>query len=59
MQRPLALSNWVTTDMLEHPNEPLEKEDMVTVNPEHIKRRVHFYLAYLHPITYIPIILIL
>lgn len=42
MQRPLALSNWVTTDMLEHPNEPLEKEDMVTVNPEHIKKKSSF-----------------
>lgn len=42
MQRPLALSNWVTTDMLEHPNEPLEKEDMVTVNTEHIKRKNSF-----------------
>lgn len=42
MQRPVALSNWVTTDMLEHPNEPLEKEDMVTVNPEHIKKKDSF-----------------
>ncbi|CDF59253.1 hypothetical protein [Thermobrachium celere] len=42
MQRPTALSNWVTTDMLEHPNEPLEKEDMVSVNPEHIKKKDTF-----------------
>lgn len=42
MQRPLALSNWVTTDMLEHENEPLEKEDMVTVNTEHIKKKSSF-----------------
>lgn len=42
MQRPLALSNWVTTDMLKHPNEPLENEDKVTVNIENIKRKETF-----------------
>lgn len=42
MQRPLALSNWVTTDMLKHPNEPLENEDKVAVNIENIKRKETF-----------------
>lgn len=37
MQRPVALSNWVTTDPLAHPNEPYKNEDIVTVNVEHIK----------------------
>lgn len=42
MQRPLSFTNWVTTDMLEHPNEPLPNEDMVSVNTEHIKRKEAF-----------------
>ncbi|WP_049681303.1 hypothetical protein [Peribacillus loiseleuriae] len=37
MQRPVALSNWVTTDPLEHPNEPYVNEDLVEVNVEHVK----------------------
>lgn len=37
MQRPLSFTNWVTTDMLSHSNEPSDKEDIVSVNPEHIK----------------------
>lgn len=41
-QRPLSFTNWVTTDMLSHPNEPLEKEDLVTVNTEHIKYKDAF-----------------
>ncbi|WP_223700482.1 hypothetical protein [Sutcliffiella deserti] len=32
-QRPMSFTNWVTTDLLEHPAEPSEKEDMVSVNP--------------------------
>lgn len=42
MQRPLSFTNWVTTDMLSHPNEPMEKEDKVSVNTEHIKSTNHF-----------------
>lgn len=37
MQRPVALSNWPTTDPLSHPNEPLpEVEDAVSVDTDHI-----------------------
>ncbi len=39
MTRALSFTNWPTTDMLEHPNEPYEKEDMAMVNIEHIKPR--------------------
>ncbi|MGH4139631.1 family 2 glycosyl transferase [Clostridium sp.] len=39
MQRPVAFSNWVTTDPLKHPNEPYKNEDIVGVNVEHIKYR--------------------
>lgn len=34
--RPLSFTNWLTTDHLHHPNEPDEKEDMVSVNTENI-----------------------
>lgn len=37
--RPVSFSNWPTTDMLTHPNEPYENEDFVTVNVEHIKAK--------------------
>ncbi|WP_270168749.1 hypothetical protein [Paenibacillus sp. SYP-B4298] len=36
-QHPIAFSNWVTTDPLEHPGEPLVAEDMVSVDPTHIE----------------------
>lgn len=42
MQRPVSFTNWVTTDMLSHPNEPLQKEDMSIVNTEHIKSKEAF-----------------
>ncbi|SER44094.1 hypothetical protein SAMN04487944_104131 [Gracilibacillus ureilyticus] len=34
--RPVSFTNWVTTDLLEHPAEPSPEEDMVSVNPNHI-----------------------
>ncbi|MBK1812368.1 family 2 glycosyl transferase [Clostridium sp. YIM B02505] len=42
MQRPTSFTNWVTTDMLSHPNEPLSTEDMAVVNQEHIKSKSSF-----------------
>lgn len=45
MQRPISFSNWPTTDMLSHPNEPYVIEDMVTVNTEHIKVKKEAYKA--------------
>ncbi|MZQ75377.1 MAG: family 2 glycosyl transferase [Peptoclostridium sp.] len=38
MARPLSFTNWLTTDTLEHPNEPFEQEDMAQVDTEHIKK---------------------
>lgn len=37
--RPISFSNWVTTDLLDHPSEPLLEEDIVSVNPNvvHLK----------------------
>lgn len=31
--RPISFTNWVTTDILEHPAEPNEDEDLVSVDP--------------------------
>ncbi|ANF94648.1 hypothetical protein [Paenibacillus bovis] len=36
-QHPMSFTNWVTTDPLKHPNEPLEQEDLVSVDPMNIK----------------------
>ncbi|MEH7306568.1 hypothetical protein [Neobacillus drentensis] len=41
-QHSLSFTNWVTTDMLKHPTEPLANEDMVSVNPNHIKASKQF-----------------
>ena len=35
--RPISFTNWLTTDLLTHSNEPDFKEDFVEVNTEHIK----------------------
>jgi len=42
MQRPVAFSNWPTTDPLKHPNEPREAEDLVSIDVEKIKARDTF-----------------
>jgi hypothetical protein len=42
MQKAISFTNWVTTDMLNHENEPLPNEDLVSVNPEHIKKKETF-----------------
>ncbi|WP_042462849.1 hypothetical protein [Neobacillus dielmonensis] len=35
-QHTMSFTNWLTTDLLTHPDEPLETEDMVSVDPNHI-----------------------
>lgn len=42
MQKPVSFTNWPTTDMLSHPNEPFPNEDMASVNIEHIKKKDTF-----------------
>ena len=42
MLRPLSYTNWLTTDIVKHPNEPFSNEDKVEVNIEHIKARTTF-----------------
>lgn len=38
--RPLSYTNWLTTDLLTHPNDP--SEDIVAVNTEHIKANENY-----------------
>lgn len=42
-QHPVSFTNWPTTDLLEHPSEPSDTEDMVSVNPNVIKATDAFY----------------
>jgi len=42
MTRALSFTNWLTTDMLQHPNEPYKQEDTVVVNMEYIKSKEAF-----------------
>jgi hypothetical protein len=35
-QHPVALTNWLTTDPLPHPDEPNVQEDLVSVDPMHL-----------------------
>lgn len=41
-QRPVSYSNWPTTDMITHDNEPSADEDRAVVNIEHIKADPNF-----------------
>ncbi|WP_274362026.1 hypothetical protein [Paenibacillus thermotolerans] len=55
-QHPIAFSNWVTTDPLEHPGEPLVEEDLVSVDPLKLEP-VHWeagYFASYHVYPYYP-----
>ncbi|MBY0144938.1 hypothetical protein [Neobacillus niacini] len=42
-QHTMSFTNWVTTDLLEHPSEPLENEDLVSIDPNHIMAAEGFY----------------
>lgn len=56
-QRPMSFTNWVTTDLLSHPSEPLEEEDMVAVNPNLIQAQPDFHagvFASYHVYPYYP-----
>ncbi|WP_409288664.1 hypothetical protein [Peribacillus sp. SCS-37] len=41
-QHSISFTNWVTTDLLSHPSEPSVNEDLVSVNPGHIKKETAF-----------------
>lgn len=56
-QHPLSFTNWLTTDPLEHPNEPLAQEDLVSVDPMHIQPAATWtagYFAAYHVYPYYP-----
>lgn len=56
-QHTMSFTNWVTTDLLKHPAEPLETEDMVSVDPNHIKPSNSFHagmFASYHVYPYYP-----
>lgn len=55
-QHPVTFTNWVTTDVLEHPGEPLFEEDMVSVDARHIEPvnwEAGYFAAY-HVYPYYP-----
>jgi hypothetical protein len=58
VQRPIAITNWVTTDPLSHPGEPYpETEDVVSVDVEHIKATSAYtagFFASYHVYPYYP-----
>ena len=55
-QHPLTFTNWITTDPLKHPAEPLPTEDLVSVDATHIKVRdwEAGYFASFHAYPYYP-----
>ncbi len=58
VQRPIAITNWVTTDPLSHPGEPNPSmEDAISVNVEHIKAKPAYtagFFASYHVYPYYP-----
>lgn len=42
-QHSISFTNWVTTDLLDHPAEPLASEDLVSVDPNHINKTEQFH----------------
>lgn len=54
---PVSFVNWVTTDPLAHPEEPLEREDLVSVDPMHVEPTDAWpggYFAGYHVYSYYP-----
>lgn len=55
-EHPITFTNWVTTDVLEHPGEPLFEEDMASVDATHIEPvdwEAGYFAAY-HVYPYYP-----
>jgi|GEM_PF-221707 len=56
-QHPVSFTNWLTTDPLSHPNEPLKQEDLVSVDPMNLTATSAFpagYFASYHVYPYYP-----
>ncbi|MBP1999377.1 hypothetical protein J2Z69_000396 [Paenibacillus shirakamiensis] len=55
-EHPATFTNWVTTDVIKHPGEPLFQEDMVSVDATHVKAvswEAGYFAAY-HVYPYYP-----
>ncbi|WP_433946290.1 hypothetical protein [Paenibacillus sp. SN-8-1] len=55
-EHPATFTNWVTTDVLKHPGEPLFQEDLVSVDATHVKPvnwQAGYFAAY-HVYPYYP-----
>ena len=55
-EHPMTFTNWVTTDVLDHPGEPLYEEDLVSVDARHIQPEAWqggYFVAY-HVYPYYP-----
>lgn len=55
-QHPVTFTNWITTDPLEHPQEPHKDEDIVSVDATHIEEKnwEAGYFASFHAYPYYP-----
>ncbi|MBP2248640.1 hypothetical protein [Paenibacillus xylanexedens] len=55
-EHPMTFTNWVTTDVLDHPGEPLYEEDLVSVDARHIQPEAWQggYFAAYHVYPYYP-----
>lgn len=56
-QHPISFVNWVTTDPLSHPDEPIAQEDLVSVDPMHVAATQAWqagYFAAYHVYPYYP-----
>lgn len=56
-QHPVAFANWLTTDPMPHPDEPLEQEDLAVVDPMHVTPTAKWkagYFASYHVYPYYP-----
>lgn len=56
-QRPVSFTNWPSTDLLTHPAEPLDVEDLVGIDPNHIYSNNEMkcgYFASYHVYPYYP-----
>lgn len=57
VQRPVSYSNWATADVMKHPNEPLEREDAITLTVDDLHAGARFHagiFASYHVYPYYP-----
>ena len=55
--RPVTFTNWLTTDPLRHPSEPMHQEDMVGIDAQHLRATARWpggFFASYHVYPYYP-----